>query len=133
MAKVDKETASKELKELLSLWSDGLDLPDFSGGDKTDEGKQRQQFFDSAVSYISAGKIIVKISDEAMSIKNGDDWLDFGVPMGDAFMDTAKSSGVDFVGFAEKMCKKQPGYFANRDARLTKKAVIIAGLFIFLP
>jgi len=136
MSKIDKNTATKEVLSVLSAWSDGLELPDFTL-DNTPEERQRRDVFNALVGYIEAGVIFTDGS-EHFSYKyvNGEiveSILKFGVPLGEAFMNMNGMTGADIVRFAESMCKQQAGFFANKDARLTKKAVVIATIFILLP
>ena len=124
MPKIDKTTAEKELIALLEKWADDQEIPDITIGDFS-------HVFKSAVGYISSGKMVIQ--DEKIKVKNGDEWLEFGVPLGEAFMSMKGENAAGMIAFAGSMCKQAPKFFANGDARLTKKAMVIAGLFMHLP
>ena len=131
MAKLDKDAADKELEGLLLNWSDGLALPSREAKNPTQDEIQFKTAFKFVSEYIQGG--MMHVQDDKLCMKNGEHLIEFKVPKGEALMNMGDLDISGCVKLATSMCGQTPSFFPNADARLTKKASLVAMLFMLLP
>lgn len=131
MAKIDKDAADEELEGLLLKWSDGLALPNHKAKKPTPDEAQYSAAFKFVSEYIQHGLLFIQ--DDKVCMKNGEHVIEFNVPKGEALMNMGDMDMSGCVKLATSMTGQAPSFFPNSDARLTKRASLVAMLFMLLP
>lgn len=131
MANLDKETADKELEGLLLNWSDGLALPSRTAKKPSPDEIQFKTAFNFVSEYIQHGKLYIQ--EDKICMKNEEHVIEFKVPKGEALMNMGDMDMSGCIKLATSMCGQAPSFFPNGDARLTKRAGLVAMLFMLLP
>ncbi len=118
MSKVNEELATKELNSVLSDWADGSELP-FSD-------IAFKKTYNAILGKVQSGNVTVDTDKNTINVK---DYV-FKVPLGDALLTMGDQDVKGLMNTAAVMAGKEPGHFANVDARVAKTAVMITSLFM---
>jgi len=136
MAKIDKDTADKELEKLLLKWTDGMALPEYLTKTEMKKATPAEavftQSFDIISDYMQLG--LMHIQDDIIVMQNGEnDPLEFTVPKGEALMNMGDLDMAGYMKFAASMSKQTASFFPNASAKVAKRGMALAILFMQLP